>query len=366
MLKIMTSPGKYVQGYDIVSKFADYASKLGSRAFVIGGKTALSAVQEKIESGIDEKNFKCNFAAFTGKGTKKDAADFADAASAYKADIITGAGGGLSIDVAKAVADKLNLPLAVVPTISSTDAPCSFTALLYTEDHVIDEIVIIKRNPDLVIVDTKVIAEAPARFFTAGMGDALATWIEARTCMLTGAKNMSGALPTAAGLAIAKLTFDTLMEYGRAAKMAVDNDAVTPAVEMVIEANSLLSSMGFENCGLGAAHSFGVGVGTLKGTEDKLHGELVGFGVIANLIIENYTEDEIDKIIKFCIDVGLPVTLHELGVEDLSRDNIRKAGKACFGPGSNMHNLAFEVTEELATDTIIAADAIGKKYLSGM
>lgn len=365
MLKIMTSPGKYVQGYDVIKNFADYVSKMGSRAFVIGGKTALSVVQEKIESGINDSRLNCNFVPFTGKGTKKNVADLTAGALEYKADIITGVGGGLSIDTAKAVSHQMDLPLVVVPTIASTDAPCSFTALLYTEDHVIDDIVIIKRNPDLVMVDTKVIAEAPTRFFIAGMGDALATWIEAYTCKLTGAKNMSGALPTAAGLSLAKLTYDMLMEYGRAAKMAVENNAVTPAVEMIIEANSLLSSMGFENCGLGAAHSFGVGVGTLKGTEDKLHGELVGFGVVANLIIENYPEDKIDKIIKFCIDVGLPVTLDELGVEDQSHENIERAGEACFGMGSNMQNLAFEVTEELATDTIIAADALGKKYLNG-
>ena len=56
--------------------------------------------------------------------------------------------------------------------------------------------------------------------------------------------------------------------------------------------------------------------------------------------------------------------LDELGVEDQSRENIKLAGKACFDLGSNMQNLAFEVTEELATDTIIATDALGKKYLS--
>jgi len=364
MLKIMTAPGKYIQDYNIIYNFADYVSKLGSRTFVIGGSTALSTIKEKVESGSKNSNLEIYFVPFTGKGTKKDAADLASAALNYKADIITGVGGGLAIDTAKAVAHELDLPLVIVPTIASTDAPCSFTSLQYTEDHAIDDIVILKRNPDLVLVDTKIIAEAPTRFFVAGMGDALATWIEAHTCELTGAKNMSGALPTATGLEIAKLTYKILMEYGRAAKTAVDQNAVTPAVEMVIEANSLLSSMGFENCGLGAAHSFGVGVGKLKGTEDKLHGELVGFGVIANIILENYSQIDIDRIIDFCIDVSLPVTLDELGVEDQSRENIKKAGKASFGMGSNMQNLAFDVTEEMATDAIIMADKTGKEHLS--
>ncbi|MBN2420614.1 MAG: glycerol dehydrogenase, partial [Deltaproteobacteria bacterium] len=327
-----------------------------------GGKTALSQVQERIIPGMESLGMKHSFSVFTGKGTKKNASDLAAEAEKCGADIIAGIGGGLVIDTAKAVAHQTGLPLVIVPTIASTDAPCSSVALQYTEDHVIDDIVILKRNPDLVLVDTRIIAEAPTRFFIAGMGDALSTWFEASTCEKTGAKNLAGARPTASGMAIARLTYDTLMQYGESAKMAVDLNTVTPAVDLVIEANCLLSSIGFENCGLGAAHSFGIGVGALKGTEGRLHGELVGFGVIANLIIENYPKEEVDKIVKFCISAGLPVTLDELGVEDQSMKNIKKAGKACFGPGSNMQNLAFDVTGDLAADIIIAADALGRKY----
>ena len=360
MLKIMTAPGRYIQGYNVINDFAGHVSRFGNHPFIIGGRTALSQVQNRIMPGMESCGMEYSFSVFTGKGTQKDALDLAEEASARKADIITGVGGGLAIDTAKAAAHHTGLPLAIVPTIASTDAPCSATALQYTEDHVIDNILSLKQNPDLVLVDTGIIAEAPTRFFIAGMGDALSTWFEAHTCKLTGAKNMAGAHATATGITIARLTYDTLMQYGEAAKMAVDLNTVTPAVEMVIEANCLLSSMGFENCGLGAAHSFGVGVGTLKGTEDRLHGELVGFGVICNLIIENYPKDEIDRVVKFCMAVGLPVTLMELGVSDNSKANLKDAGRACFGPGSNMQNLAFDVSEELAIDIIIAADALGR------
>ncbi len=362
MLKIMTAPGRYIQDYNVLKDFALYVSRLGKRPFILGGRTALSRVEAEMTSGVNEHGLECIFSVFTGKGTKKDAYDLAAEAEKHEADIIAGVGGGLSIDTAKAVAHHTDLPLVIIPTIASTDAPCSSVALQYTEDHVIDDIVILKRNPDLVLVDTRIIAEAPTRYLVAGMGDALATWFEANSCEMTGAKNLAGARPTDAGKAIARLTYDTIMKYGESAKMAVEHNTVTPAVELVIEANCLLSSIGFENCGLGAAHSFGIGVGTLKGTEDRLHGELVGFGIIANLIIENYPKEEIEEIMSFCISVGLPVTLDELGVEDQSRESIQYAGKACFGPGSNMQNLAFDVSEDLATDIIIAADVLGRRY----
>ncbi|NLA74366.1 MAG: glycerol dehydrogenase [Deltaproteobacteria bacterium] len=362
MLKTIRAPGMYVQGYNVIDEFASYASKFGKRPFIIGGKTAVSRVEKRMLPGINTHDLKCNFSVFTGRGTKKDALELASSALNHSADVIVGVGGGLAIDTAKAVSHRTDLPLIIIPTVASTDAPCSSVALQYTQDNIIDEIIQLKRNPDIVIVDTKIITEAPVRYFVAGMGDALSTWFEANTCDRTGAKNLAGARPALAGKAIARLTYDTIMEYGESAKMAVELKAVTPAVEMVIEANCYLSSIGFENCGLGAAHSFGIGVGSLRGTEKQLHGELVGFGVIADLLIENYPFNEIEKIINFCIAVGLPVTLKELGVDDMSRDNILSAGRACFGPGSNLKNLSFDISEELAADIILAADALGRRY----
>jgi glycerol dehydrogenase len=305
---------------------------------------------------------KCDFAVFSGKGTRSDAADLVKRATTFGADVIVGAGGGLVLDTAKAVAIGMDLPVVMVPTVASTDAPCSAEALQYTEDHRFDREIKLKRNPDLVIVDSKIIAEAPTRFFVAGMGDALSTWFEAQTCMKSGAKNFSGGMATAVGLCIARLAYDTLLEYGVAAKLAVDQNSVTPAVEMVIEANTLLSSIGFENCGAAAAHSISVGLGTLEGAENCLHGELVGFGTIANLILENYPQDEVNKVIGFCNAVGLPISLKQLGVRDTSRPNLMKAAEIALGPGSFMKNLSFEVASDLVADSIIGANALGISY----
>jgi glycerol dehydrogenase len=364
MLKILTAPSRYIQGYDVIKEAGKHISKLGSKPFIMGGNRALLTIKDKISASMKENSLEFLITPFNGKGTRADAENLATLAMDFKADVIIGAGGGLAIDTAKAIAHETGLPLTIIPTIASTDAPCSSASLQYTEDHRIDRVLFMKRNPDLVIVDTRIIAEAPTRFFVAGMGDALSTWFEAHTCQGTGARNLAGGMPTATGIAIARLTYDTLMKYGVSAKKAVDQNAATPAVEMVIEANCLLSSMGFENCGLGAAHSFGVGLSALEGTEDRLHGELVGFGVIANLVIENYSAEETHRVIEFCASVGLPVTLKELGIEYRSRDNIMKAARASYGgEGTHMTNLAFDVTHEMIVDSIIMADKIGEEHL---
>jgi glycerol dehydrogenase len=362
MAKIFTAPSRYIQGYDIMKDFGDYISHLGSKPFLIGGRTALSTIKERVTKSVSEKSMTCEFVEFTGHGTRSDATQLAKRASDFGADIIVGVGGGLVIDTAKAVAYEKDLWLVIVPTIASTDAPCSREALQYTEDHRLDREVILKRNPDVVIADSKIIAEAPTRFFVAGMGDALSTWIEAQTCQKSGAKNFAGGMATATGLTLAELAYDILLEYGLAAKSAVDQNAVTPAVEMVIEANTLLSSIGFENCGLGAAHSIAIALGTLEGVGDCLHGELVGFTTIANLILENYQSDEIDEVIDFCQAIGLPTTFEELGIKDKSQDKLLDAMGVVFREGSFIYNLSIEVTPQLVVDSLIAANAIGKSY----
>ncbi|MBU0248816.1 bifunctional L-1,2-propanediol dehydrogenase/glycerol dehydrogenase, partial [Escherichia coli] len=96
---------------------------------------------------------------------------------------------------------------------------------------------------------------APARLLAAGIGDALATWFEARACSRSGATTMAGGKCTQAALALAELCYNTLLEEGEKAMLAAEQHVVTPALERVIEANTYLSGVGFESGGLAAAHA---------------------------------------------------------------------------------------------------------------
>jgi glycerol dehydrogenase len=153
------------------------------------------------------------------------------------------------------------------------------------------------------------------------------------------------------------------MEYGVMARLAVDQNVVTPAVEMVIEANIFLSGLGFESAGLAAAHGIHEGVHALEGTEDTLHGELVAFGTIAQLVMENYPKEEIDRVIDFCNAVGLPVTLRQLGVSDISTEHLTKAAKVACMEGLTTHNSYFKVNPEMILGAIIGANALGEASL---
>jgi len=363
MVKIMIAPNRYIQGPGVLKEAAQYILHLGSNFFFIGGPTALSIVKERASTSLDEKSLKFYFEEFSGECTRASAAGLSDKARKMGAQVIVGAGGGRAIDTAKAVSHELNSALVIIPTIASNDAPCSALSVQYNEKRMLDRFLILRRNPDVVLVDSKVIAESPARYFVAGMGDALATWFEAFTCTQSSAKNLPGGVTTSAALNLARLCFDTLMQYGVSAKLAVDQNAVTPAVEMVIEANILLSGIGFESSGLAAAHGIHEGIHALKGTEKALHGELVAFGTIAQLVMENYSKEEIDRVIGFCNAVGLPVTLRQLGVSDLSPENLVEAAKVACMEGLTTHHSYFAVNPELVLGALIGANALGEASL---
>lgn len=363
MMRILIAPSRYIQGPRVLKETDRYIAHLGSKVFFIAGKTALSTVQEQIESSLGKGSMAYHFETFSGECTRANAMLLSKKARTFGADVIAGIGGGRAIDTAKAVSHELGATLVIIPTVASNDAPCSALSVQHTEDHMLDRFLILKRNPDVVLVDSQVIAEAPTRYFVAGMGDALATWFEAFTCTKSGAKNLPGGVTTAAALNLARLCYDTLMEYGVSAKLAVDQNAVTPAVEMVIEANILLSGLGFESSGLAAAHGIHEGLLALEETAGALHGELVAFGTIAQLVMENYLRGEIDTVIDFCNAVGLPVTLGQLGISDISQEHLMKAAEGACEEGLTTHNSYLEIDPELVFGAIIGANALGEASL---
>jgi glycerol dehydrogenase len=234
----------------------------------------------------------------------------------------------------------------MIPTIASTDAPTSRVAVLYNDEHAQVRVVRLRANPGLVLVDTAIIAKAPIRFLVAGMGDALATWPEARTCAAGTGRTPVGGRPSRAALALAELCYRTILAQGRRAQEDVAAKRVTEAVEAVVEANILLSGLGFESGGLAAAHSLYAGLSVLPAGAAYLHGEKVAFGVIVQAILEAWPVAERKELLDFYHDVGLPSTLIELGLGGASAADLRRVAEVACRPGSHMHNLRRPISIE--------------------
>lgn len=363
MAKILISPSKYVQGAGEMGKLGIYAEKYGRKALVLITESGHRRIGDIVDGGFGDCRTESVYAYFNGECSKTEINRLKSIAEEKACDLIIGIGGGKLLDTAKAVAYYENLPVLICPTIASTDAPCSALSVIYTDEGVFDGYLFLPANPNMVLMDTDIITKSPVRLTVAGMGDALATYFEARACMRSGATTCAGGTVTSAAITLAELCFHTLMEEGQKAKLALEAGACTPAVEKVVEANTLLSGLGFESGGLAGAHAIHNGLTVLEECHSMYHGEKVAFGTITQLVMEDVSSEELQDVIDWCIELGLPVTLAQLGVKEVTDEKIMAVAKTACAENDTLHNMPFEVTPETVCAAIKAADAYGKYFL---
>jgi glycerol dehydrogenase len=359
MKKIMIAPGKYIQGQGEILNLGLYIKQYGKKILLVASRDDQNRTQALLDEAQKKEPFEIVSGEFNEESTKKEIERLVEVMKETGCDVVAGLGGGKALDTSKAVAYYTHKPNVVIPTIASTDAPCSSLAIIYNEESEFQGYMNLGKNPDIVLVDTGVIAKAPVRFLVSGMGDALSTYFEARACARSFAKNIPGGMSTKAALAIAKQCFDTLMEDSLKAKAACENKVVTQALENIVEANVLLSGIGFESSGLAAAHSVHDGLTHLEETHKYFHGEKVAFGVLVHLVLENAPQAEIDQVISYCKSVGLPTCLKDLGVTP-TEEKIMKVARGAVAEGETMVNMPFEVTANDVYSAILTADTLGR------
>jgi glycerol dehydrogenase len=359
-VKIFGSPNRYIQGNGILDRLGEILSPLGDRFFIFGDEVVLSIVGERIASALKSFGRIFTIEKFQGECCYSEIFRLKKEAEKCKAEVIIGVGGGKASDTTKALSIQLKLPIVIIPTIAATDAPTSHLVALYDETHVIKEVLRMEPHTSLVLVDTGIIARAPARFLVAGMGDALSTKCEAEACWKSGATNLFKAKPFQAALHLASLAYETVMAYGEEAKRSVENKEVTPALEHVVEANILLSGLGFESGGLAAAHAVHAGFTLIPEMNQSLHGEKVAFGILVQLILENKEPDVIKDLIRFYKRIGLPTRLEELGLKEFRLERIERAAHRICQEGSYIYNMPFKVDKRVIIEAILKADSLAK------
>jgi glycerol dehydrogenase len=356
MISTSIFPGRYIQGAGALEALGEEAARLGRKPLAIVDAAIARAVTPSLV-GKDGAPMAQN--AFQGECSDPEIERLTNEAKAIGADVIVGVGGGKALDTAKAVAHGLKVPVVVVPTLASTDAPCSALSVIYTPAGAFARYLFLPRNPDVVLLDSAIIARAPARFLVAGMGDALSTWFEAEDCRMKRAGNMAGRVGSSTAYALARLCYDTLLEYGEQALRAAEKQVVTPALERIIEANTLLSGLGFESGGLSAAHAIHNGLTQLHDTHAYWHGEKVAIGTQALTVLGGRPPALIDEVFRFSAAIGLPTTLNQIGLGEATDTDLMRVAEAACAAGETIHNAPYAVSPAAVLAALRAADAIG-------
>jgi len=374
---VFCSPMRYVQGPGVTSRLAAEMLAVGLRgpALLVAGTTAIARLAPVWAQALGEAGWSHRVLAFGGESSRREIDAIAAEATALGAAVIIGAGGGKALDAARSAAAARGLPFVSCPTVCSTDAPTSALSVIYgdagAERGMVEAYEIHRRSPELVLVDTQVIAESPPRFLAAGIGDAMSTLYEARAVVAAGRPTMRGGRCTRAAFALAVLCHDIVLEHGAAAVAACRRGEADEPLELVVEAATLLSGLGFESAGLAAAHAVHNGLTAVPATHGMLHGEKVAFGTLVHIMLEAAaapepaagSADEARRVAEFFVRVGLPVTLGELGLQPDAaggRDAVTTVARRATAADETIHNMPFPVTADAVAAAIVAADAVGR------
>ena len=363
MERIIQSPSRYVQGENLLSRLAVYMKQLGcTSGYLLADAFSVKSYGKQLPRSFLEEGVRYRLEELKGECCLPEIDRHCALIRESGCDCVIGIGGGKALDTAKAVAYYARVPVIAVPTAASMDGPCSGLSVLYTPEGVFERYLHLRINPAVVVADLSVIAKAPARLLSAGMGDALSTCYEAEACRQSNAVTDTGAHSTNGALALARLCREILFRDGVQALLAVEEGVVTPALENVVEANLYLSCIGFESGGLAAAHALANGLTRVPALRRAMHGESVVFCTVAQMILENRPMSELREVLGFCRNIRLPVTLGELGAgETCTDEELRLAAKASLDGNSYMEHMPFLVTEESAFAALKMADRLGRE-----
>jgi glycerol dehydrogenase len=292
--RVFISPQRYIQGRGVLRGVGRYLSLMrATRVALLMSERGSRSDGVRLLDGLRAAGIEAVVSTFRGECSLEEITGHVERLSTERIDCVIAAGGGKCIDAGKAVAFRLGTPVVVVPTLASNDAPCSALSILYSPEGISAGVEFYPNSPAIVVVDTDIIAAAPERYLVAGMGDAMATWYEARVCLLNQAGITTiGARPTLASCAIGEVCAQTLYKEGRAAAAAVAAGTVNDSLETVVEANTLLSGLGFESGGLAAAHGVAQSYTAIPKVHAKyLHGEMVAMGTLAQLMMESRPDE---------------------------------------------------------------------------
>jgi glycerol dehydrogenase len=354
MTDIFLGPKRYVQRPGALGEAGAELKAFGRRPMILADELVDSILRPALERTLPSAGLTPCFVRFGMECSLAEVERVTGIGRSAKVDFIVGTGGGKAIDTARAAAGRLDLPLVTLPTSAATCSAASTVSVIYENGIRIDTIN--GKAAELVLVDSEIVAAAPSRLLAAGMGDTLAKWYEGKPTF----DRAPDPWPSLqAALTLSTQVKESIFEYGLEAKQHVDAGKNSPSVEKMIEANILMagviSGIGGRTFRVALAHALLYGMTLMPVIHHRLHGEVVSYGLVVQSCLEK-NEAELERLISFFSQLGLPVTLAEIGIQDPEDPLFREGLRRTCANGSSAHNLPLPVDERALFRAILEVE----------
>ncbi len=354
----------YSIGDKIYKNIGPVCESYGKKVLVIGGRKALDAAYNKIEAYVKQTKLEIIGKVIYGENCTYDTVEHLREMTLYQqADMVFGVGGGKALDTVKCLCIPDDKPVFSFPTIASNCSACTSVSIMYQEDGSFLKPHFFVRPVMHAFIDTEIIAKAPSQYMWAGIGDTYAKYYEA----VISSRGERLEHFTALGVAVSQMCSSPLLDYGSKAYEDHKKGMLTYEVEQVILAivvtTGIASIFLTKDCtpdyNSGLAHAVFYAMTAYPVIEERhLHGEVVGFGVLLALLVDQQ-EEAFEDIYRLNKAIHLPTSLEEIEIT-------REQWEECMTRIPHMSDVAhypYPVTEDMLKSAMERLEERNKKVL---
>lgn len=353
---VFGAPRRYVQGPDAMETIGSELSAIGRNVVLLADERVTALIGQTVQDSCKAAGVSVVPLQFGGEITYAEVDRLAAAVEGKPVDVVVAAGGGKTIDTGKLLSRTCGAAFVSVPTVASNDSPTSHIAVVYDEDHKLVGVEENRGNPELVLVDTAIIAKAPLELLAAGVGDALVKKFEVEQCINAKGMNVFGARSPLSAMALANACYDTVREHTAAAYEAHASGVLNDSLEKLVEACILMSGLAFESGGLSVSHGMTRGLSAVEGVAKALHGHQVAYGLLVQLVLEGRNAAFMEDMLAFYKLAHLPTKLADMNLAGDSNSAVQTIADLSAEAG-HMKKFQTPITAEdiaRAIDTIEA------------
>ncbi|WLS79518.1 iron-containing alcohol dehydrogenase family protein [Erwinia pyri] len=307
------SPKRYLQLPGICARAGELISPLSTHVFIISSPAAWRAVNPELEKSLSAAGIRFELALLTSECTEAAIAELTAQILHQGASLVLGIGGGRVLDAAKAAGNAVEkVAVVTLPTLAATCAAWSPLSILYTADGAHQRSQPLQRMPELVLVDSEVIARSDVRYLKAGIVDALAKWYEFQPYQQKNPDNLALNLKAL----MARQAVELFEKWGAQAVQDNQHGRVTLALNKVIEGCIVLAGMANSirdaDPTPGFAHAIHNRLTRQPELHDWLHGEKVGFSLLVQSLMQQPDGKPEAGLLALLRQYGAPLTLAPL------------------------------------------------------